>query len=149
MIVYLYKNPDDLNVVNKNIQIVKTLSGEFRESQDILNPSILIENEDGVLTSGDVNYMYIPDLKRYYYITGISFDSGRLFRINAHVDVLMTYKAQIAGNRALIARQEFNYNTMLSDPRIKHNANPLVQQLKFPNAFNGAYSYVMAVLGNS
>lgn len=149
MEVKLYTNIDDDNVVNKNITLVATLTGDLVEDTDILDPVLLIENVSGVITNGSVNYVYIPDLHRYYYVLDISFVSGTLFYLTCHVDVLMTYKAQILENSGLIVRQEFNYNTMLSDPRLRVKANPLLQQLKFPNAFDGDYSYVMVVLGNS
>ena len=146
----LYSNVSDANVVNKDITLLATLIGDLREQTDILNPSFLIKNVDNfVLTGGKFNYVYVPDFKRYYFVNDIEFISNTLYIVHCHVDVLMTYKAEIKENDALVLRQEFNYNVMLSDPKLKHMANPLVQTLKFPEAFDDKYSYILLVAGNT
>lgn len=149
MIIELYKNIDDRNVVDKTITLQAELTGDLREGTDILDPVFEVQNAGNIITGGNINYAYIPDFKRYYFINDIKFNSNTLFSIFCHVDVLMTYKAEIRENSALVLRQEFNYNAMLSDPKIKYMANPLVQALKFPNALDDDYTYVLLVAGNS
>ena len=63
------------------------ITGVFREAVDVLNPSILIEYSGYPAC----NYAYIQDLSRYYYIRGITSEGENLWRLNMHVDVLMSY----------------------------------------------------------
>ena len=62
-------NQEELNKITKRPSSVMTLTGHLREETDIVNPVINIEY-DGTLTN--VNYMWIPEFHRYYFITKIA-----------------------------------------------------------------------------
>lgn len=147
MQIQLMSNISDKNVVDKKLTTVATIEGNLKESTDILDP---------VLTLGDItpyinkfNYVYIPLLGRYYFIMDVKSIRSDLWQISCHVDVLQTYKAQIRNNSGLIARQQYNYNVMQSDPRLRVNANPYIVTKKFPKGFNGSYTYALVVSGNT
>ena len=139
----LYNNTQELNKISKSPTLVRTLTGEFREEVDIVNPEILIEY-DGTLT--DVNYMYIQQLNRWYFITGIESVRTKLWRIYAHCDVLKTYSEAILGTEAVIARSESLYNLLINDSMFKVYSNPRLQIANFPNKFSGE-SYVLVMNG--
>lgn len=139
----LYNNTQELNKISKTPTLVRTLTGEFREETDIVNPEILIEY-DGTLT--DVNYMYIQQLSRWYFITGIESVRTKLWRIYAHCDVLKTYSEAILGTEAVIARSESLYNLLINDSMFKVYSNPRLQIANFPSKFSGE-SYVLVMNG--
>lgn len=136
-------NQEELNKITKRPTSVMVLSGHLREETDIVNPVINIEY-DGTLTN--VNYMWIPEFHRYYFITKIESVRTGLWRVYAHCDVLKTYAEGILGTPCVVARNEKQYNLMLNDSYFKVYANPRLQVANFPNKFSG-YSYVLVMKG--
>lgn len=84
--------------VNKalNLTLYATLNGDLRETTDILNPSIIIEYN----TYPAANYAHIPALNRYYFIRDIVSERKNLWRLEMHVDVLMTYAGTKNGDNS-------------------------------------------------
>lgn len=142
MILKLYKNYSDKNVVDKSITQVGTdISGTLRDDCSIINPVIAIEG----LSDLTVNYAYISEFGRYYYINNIVC-KGNLFELQMHVDVLKTYAAGIRNNSAVISRQQNYYNLYLQDGVFKTYANPHIQIKQFPSGFN-SYNFIFSVAG--
>lgn len=141
--VVLMNNQEELNKITKSPSTVMTLSGTLREETDIVNPQINVEY-NGTLTN--VNYMYIQEFHRYYFITKIESIRTGLWRIYAHCDVLKTYAEGILGCEAVVARNEKQYNLLLNDSFFKVYSNPRLQVINFPNKFSG-FSYVLVMTG--
>lgn len=64
------------------------------------------------------NYVRIPDFNRYYFIDEPSSVHNLLWELTLKVDTLMSYRIQIGKTSALIARNEFDYDTKLEDQKI-------------------------------
>ena len=142
MILKLYKNYSDNNVLDKSItQVGSDITGTLREDCSVINPVIAIEG----LTELSVNYAYISEFGRYYFINNIVC-KGKLFELQMHVDVLKTYASGIRGNNAVIARQQNEYNLYLQDGVFKTEAIPHYEIRKFPSGFSG-YEFVLCVAG--
>lgn len=43
----------------------------------------------------DFNYFYIDDWKSYYFITNIEYTAQKIWQVESHIDVLMTFKNDI------------------------------------------------------
>lgn len=145
MTIVLYQNVSENNAVNKNITELATLTGTLREQSSIIDPVINISDID--LHVGSMNYAYIPEFNRYYFITNIESVRRGLWRVSFHVDVLFTYREQIKGNRAIIERNEIEYDLKLNDGLFKTQQNPRIAQFPFPSGFN-TWNFVLAVAGN-
>lgn len=142
MTIKLYKNYSENNVLNKSItQVGSDITGTLREDCSVINPVIAIEG----LSDLSVNYAYITEFGRYYYINNIVC-KGKLFELQMHVDVLKTYASGIRGNNAVIARQQNEYNLYLQDGVFKTEAIPHYEIRKFPSGFSG-YEFVLCVAG--
>lgn len=141
--ITLMNNRDELNKITKSPITVMTLTGTLREQTDIVDPEINVEY-NGTLTN--VNYMHIPELHRYYFITKIESVRTGLWRIYGHCDVLKTYSEGILGTECVVARSESKYNLYLNDSAFKVYANPRLQCANFPNKFDGE-SYVLIMNG--
>ena len=141
--IQLMNNQEELNKINKNPSSVMTLTGELREESSIIDPVIIVEY-DGTLTN--VNYMYIPEFHRYYFITQINSVRTKLWRVCGHCDVLKTYAQGILGCDCVVARNQNNFNLYLNDAYFKVYSNPRVQILNFPQKFSGE-SYVLVMKG--
>ncbi len=136
-------NQEELNKITKNPTVVMTLTGSLRNEANIVDPEILVEY-DGTLVN--TNYMYISELRRYYFITKIEAIRTKLWRVTGHCDVLKTYAEGILGTEAVVARSESKYNLMLNDSMFKVYSNPRLQCANFPNKFTGE-SYVLVMNG--
>lgn len=143
-----YFNKSDPEHISKNLELLGSADIKLKDETDILNPSLtLASNMDWV---GQCNYIYIPALKRYYYVSNISSIRDGLWGVNCHVDVLMTYRPWILEQTGVIERQENKYNLLLADGRLKGYGNPIVQTLKFPKSFNEmGKSYILIGAGDS
>lgn len=134
-------------------KIVKTLTGEtsfdclLKEDTSILNPVLILESETALT---GFNYMYCEDLSRYYFINNIESIGNNLWRISAHVDVLMTYASKILENSAVIKRQQKVYNLYLDDPDFHVYNYERIQTLAFPaNDFSKNLQYILVTNGYS
>lgn len=114
MILTLYTNKSDSNVVDKNLTQVIQLEGTLRESTSIVNPVFTVAME----SPSNVNYIYCPAFNRYYYVTDVVSVVTGLWAFSCHVDVLMSYRANIRSLSAIIARQENEYNLYLDDDQL-------------------------------
>lgn len=66
------------------------------------------------------------------------------YQFELTLDVLMTYRAEILEQTALIKRQEYEFNMFITDGALKTYANPKFQQKIFPHGFN-TNSFILTV----
>lgn len=95
----LYKNLSEQNCVDKNIQYVIDMWGNFKDATSITSPTIIIERD-----SIDFNYVYIEQLNRYYFVEEAVSVRNKLWQVILKVDVLMTYKTTIYNQNAFVER---------------------------------------------
>lgn len=145
MTITLYSNISEYNAVNKSITELTTLTGTLREESSIIDPVITISDIDSYI--GSMNYAYIPEFNRYYFITNVESVRNNLWRVSFHVDVLYTYREQIKSNSAIIERNENEYDLKLNDGLFKTQQNPRIAQFPFPSGFN-TWNFVLAIAGN-
>lgn len=146
MTIKFYKNYSDNNVVSKNIdQVGSDVTGNFREDVSVTDPVFTIEDYTG-FNPATVNYCYIGDLNRYYYITDIRLITKTIYEIHCHVDVLKTYASGIRGCSAIVMRQQNKANYYLQDGIFKTYANPNYEVTQFPSGFSSEH-FVLAVAG--
>lgn len=143
----LYRNNSPFNKIGKDLEERRVMNnGVLRAPISLTNPVIDI---DFGLNIGlnPFNYAYIPDLARYYFVTGISCGPNTLITISMHVDVLETFKDIILNTDAVVKRNENRYNLYLDDGIFKAYQNTKHKLIRFPNGFND-FSYILALAGN-
>lgn len=131
------------NKVDKDISIVlDDIEGVLRNETSIIDPVIIIHTDNSEAWRKQLNYAYIEEFGRYYYITNIVQVHGtkpsqaypsptQLWEIHMHVDVLMSYKDQIRQQAAVVARQQNRFNMMLDDGIFMVYQNPKLQTKMF------------------
>lgn len=102
MKVEFYNTTDNVNTVNKTLNLNKTIDIVFRQSVDEQAP-IIIMNIDNL---SDSNYIHIPDFKRYYFISDVDNLTANLVRLHLTTDLLMTYKDIILNTTVQITATE-------------------------------------------
>lgn len=102
MKVDFYNNQSNDNVINKTLKLITSKNIIFRMAINEKNP-VLILHSQGL---EGVNYVGIPDFKRYYYIEHIEPLNNQLSRFYLTTDLLMTYQDEILNNEVLITATE-------------------------------------------
>lgn len=131
MTVTLYRNNSSPSHVDKNLVQLWQGEGTFRKPVSVLKPSFIVE---GDLTSylNRMNYFFISELSRYYFMSDPVCINKNLYQISGTVDALSSWKDFIRENNAVIYRQENAYNLMLNDGVFKAEQPMMVQRLKWP-----------------
>lgn len=148
--IKLQENLSPTNYVTKSVTDIATATGNLREGCNILDPVIEIESSLEADILGRVNYAYIDEFHRYYYVTDISLDVTGLWLFSMHVDVLMSYATEIRQQNAIVARQEKegNYNLYLDDGWFMAYQDPEILIKHFDNGAQFEKpSFVLVVAG--
>lgn len=113
--ITLYNTTSEPNAISKILDTGTGYTGTVRDSGE------LSVTDPVVMVSGAVdptrNYMYISEFGRYYWITQKGYREG-LTEISGHVDVLMSYQADILSLPAIAERaqtQNDQYSSYLYD----------------------------------
>lgn len=102
MRVNFYNNQSNENVINKNLKLISSRQIIFKMAINEKTPMLILHRS----TIDGVNYVGIPDFKRYYYIEHIEPYNNVLSRIYLNTDLLMTYQDEIINNQVLITATE-------------------------------------------
>ena len=137
-----YKNNSDNIVVNKNLTLLTTKTIVLKEDTSIITPTIILAYDNNVIKS---NYIYITELGRYYFINNVTCSQNRII-IDCDCDELFTYKNEILNSKAVIKRQENQFNTYLNDEKYKAYEYSRIQTKYFPSGFTNE-SFILAVAG--
>lgn len=160
MEIRLYNNYAESNRVDKTPYLLSrsTITGTLRNESSIVNPTILVDVKGNteyiidtslnrvVMSNGTkttiltaqvdfstINYAYIDEFNRYYFITDVVVVNDRLIRLELKCDVLMSFKSILLQHSGLVARNEFQYNIGVNDNQMTFKAYPNVNIVEIPN----------------
>lgn len=160
--IALYTNTSPTNKVVKEIgEALDTVQGVLRAGASVIDPTIVVQLSNDEVWRKGLNYAYIEEFGRYYYVTNIISVSGQidlggefgnpygLWELHMHVDVLMSFQDQIKQQTAIVARQTEKYNLYLDDGTFMSYQNPKIQTKLFsvPDPFE-TQEFVLMVAGN-
>lgn len=66
----------------------------------------------------NINYCYVAELGRYYFISDITLESGNAMIIHCECDVLMSFRSSILELDCICVRNENEYNEYIQDTDI-------------------------------
>lgn len=143
MNINLLQNLSEKNKLNKNFSVLSTINSVLKKESSIINPTLIINFDSSITES---NYIYIPEFRRYYFITDIVSVNNNLWELSCTVDVLSSFSTQIKAQTAVIKRQENLWNLYLDDGIFKTYQNPNIITKKFPSGFQHS-TFILAVAG--
>lgn len=144
--VQLFVNNSENNKVGKNITSITTVTGVLKNSCSIITPTIEINISNVPM----VNYAYIPQFGRYYFITDITSTVNGLWSISLKCDVLESFKRNIYENTAILARQQYLFNLYLHDDNLMLSSDTFTLFKDFPNTpnnFGNTWEYTLICAG--
>ena len=98
----LFVNNSEKNKLDKSLSNELKFNGKLREESSVVNPSIMIQ----ATNPSGYNYAYIPEFKRYYFITDMVSIRTGIWEISMHVDVLMSFKDSIKSTSIILSDTE-------------------------------------------
>ena len=135
MIANFYKCTVDKNHVTKvsASDIVSSVNVEIITPADnILDPILKLSSNK---VDNQVNYVYLTDLHRFYYINKWDMENGYI-TAQLHCDVLASWKTPLLASEVIVKRNESSYNTYLNDEQMKVYAPKRVKTIEFQNGFD-------------
>lgn len=142
-----YNCKSDKRYMNKSLTVVyDNVDLTYIDRTDIMNPILKIGKNIDPL---NYNYVYIPDLNRYYYVSKPPIFESGYYRVELHVDVLMSFKDEIKQQNVIIKRQEKEYNLYQIDEKMHLYNTPCYRALTFPQGFSNTGHFVLCVAGAS
>lgn len=94
-------------------------TGTLKANTSVVSPSIIFEFS----AFPGVNYAYIQEFSRYYWITDKIHLANNLWQLDMHVDVLASYKTEIGNSSKYILRAASEYNGDAVDMKYPTQAN--------------------------
>ena len=146
MTLTIYENKSDKIRLDKDITQIATYDGYLREGCSVTDPIIKVEGIFNIFQKGNANYMFLPDYRRYYYITDIIQLRANIVEIHAKVDVLMSFRNEIRACSGIISKSSNNYNLYLDDGSLKAYQNKELDCADFPNGFS-TERYILTLAG--
>lgn len=128
MDITLYNNTDDPRVMNKAPAAVQSTEIVFLDAGNVVDVAVDVKMFAGYDT---VNYMHIPELNRYYYVTGKTIVPGGIVRYTGHCDVLMSHQASILSSQGILSRSSKFGNVLVQDTQQLHRADEMLTNLAF------------------
>lgn len=127
MKVTLYMCNDDPRTLNKSMVIFKTVNARIKKPCSVEAPALELFN---IRPSNVVkfNYIFIPELARYYFVNDRKMLSNDILEIGASVDVLQSFNAGIRDLQILVDRQENINSAYIIDNELPTFTNRIISQ---------------------
>ena len=148
------------NQLNDNRVLTKNLGAPIHTAEctpfgecSLHSPVITVRQFTGY---GNINYCYIDEYNRYYYITDIIAKSGGILEIRCKVDVLKTYDNVIRQCSAVCTANENVGATYITDTRYPLQCRKSTTVYEFEGepfntetATDNTYNFVLTVAGGT
>ena len=131
--IKLYQTASEPTMVEKTLVEQATVTGYFKQVQDITAPVIdlAFNDRDTFNLYFNSNYAYIALFNRYYFISRKEVGMNNILSIYMDEDALMSFKEEIYNLTPLVTRQATDYDSMLIDGSIPFKSTPNVSITKY------------------
>ena len=144
MNITFYKNSSEKEKIGKSLSSGLTLSGNLRDECSITSPSILVEATSLV----DYNYCYIPEFKRYYFISDIVSVRNNLWRVSLKCDVLESFKSDILNSSCIVKKQQNqSYSNNIDDGSYINRVDNFIEIANYQDGFNSNGEFILLTAG--
>ena len=148
MTIKTYRFLGDSRKVDKNLTLVETYANaKIVGDMSIQNPTISLQL-DSFTDVINFNYLYIPELRRYYYVENSTILSDGYVQIQCKVDVLKSFKTDILASTQYVERQEHRCSYQVPDNgyTIKSNRNLTIKNFG-SEIINPNYDFILTTYG--
>lgn len=123
---------------------MNVFSGTLKEETSIISPVVLMELEN----PSNYNYAYIPEFRRYYFISDIVSVRKGLWRISMKVDVLESFKNYILDLGVILSDSEnIGSENYLSGDVWKAKVKEKTDIINFPSGLSETGHFILITAG--
>ena len=147
MNIKLCSSTSEIVAINKDISIIDDVSATIKGALSVENPVLILQYKSDI--QPNVNYVYIPEYNRYYFVTDIINLTGGRYEIHCKVDVLMSFKDDILNLSCIVDKQSSkgNANMYLDDGSFVVQSKEFVDTINFPRGFNDNGEFILITAG--
>ena len=147
MNIKLWSSASEVVAVNKDISVIDDVSATIKGALSVENPVLILQYKSDI--QSNVNYVYIPEYNRYYFVTDIINLTGGRYELHCKVDVLMSFKDNILNLSCIVDKQSSkdNANMYLDDGSFVVQSKEFVDTINFPNGFNDNGEFILITAG--
>ena len=147
MNIKLCSSTSEIVAINKDISIIDDVSATIKGALSVENPVLILQYKSDI--QPNVNYVYIPEYNRYYFVTDIINLTGGRYEIHCKVDVLTSFKDNILNLSCIVDKQSSkdNANMYLDDGSFVVQSKEFVDTINFPNGFNDNGDFILITAG--
>ena len=147
MNIKLCSSTSEIVAINKDISIIDDVSATIKGALSVENPVLILQYKSDI--QSNVNYVYIPEYNRYYFVTDIINLTGGRYELHCKVDVLMRFKDNILNLSCIVDKQSSkdNANMYLDDGSFVVQSKEFVDTINFPNGFNDNGEFILITAG--
>lgn len=147
MNIKLCSSTSEIVAINKDISIIDDVSATIKGALSVENPVLILQYKSDI--QSNVNYVYIPEYNRYYFVTDIINLTGGRYELHCKVDVLMSFKDNILNLSCIVDKQSSkdNANMYLDDGSFVVQSKEFVDTINFPNGFNDNGEFILITAG--
>lgn len=148
MEVILCRNNSENAVIGKDIRNIKKVSCTVKDMFNVERPVIRLSYDGNI---HEVNYVYISEFKRYYFVKEKHALKGEVYEIYCEVDVLQSFKEDILALQCIVDKQENAgvSNMYINDGSYVMTSRNFNRAITFPNGFNETGTYILICAGGS
>ncbi|MGL4366174.1 MAG: hypothetical protein ACRCSJ_06600 [Cetobacterium sp.] len=139
MIIRMYNNSSDSNVMIKTLNNMVEYPVKIKGTIDIIRPTIQMQIKEKFI----YNYCYIPDFNRYYYIDSIEVFPNNLYELRLRCDVLMSFKDSIIGSVCLVSKKVGDSYIGNGESEVRKDFNIYESNIKI----NETETFILVTLG--
>lgn len=145
MEIQLFNNKSDNRCIRKELINGLSVTGSLRESCNVIEPVINFECESLM----KYNYAYIPDFRRYYFITKFTNVANNVWEVEFKVDPLMSFKGDILALDVVVDKQsdKFIGDEYIDDGSLVTDNNTFTTVYNLSNGFNNNSEYILITAG--
>lgn len=146
MQISLYNNASAPNVIHKRKTLLRTLNGTIKE--DVNRESVVV-TIPYASDYASINYAYIPDFKRYYFVSVDNLKGLRL-KLTMKSDALSSFWNNYASSQCIAKRSSSAPNKDIADNLVHFKSQPIYIRRKTSSKFTPSSSggcYILTIGG--
>lgn len=147
MNINIYRNASDNKKVRKSLSLIReSVDCQITEPCSIEAPELILSLSNNF---ANMNYLYIPDWDRYYYINDKSIIEGGFLRLRCKIDVLMSFFSSCMGSNIIASRSTSDPDFRIEDPEILNLPDPeiLFKKTNLLITNSSSNNYVLTLSG--